>query len=398
MKNNLYLCGPANCGTNLVKAILGVNQKIHLESEPFLPLFQFLRTSIIKKKSKKFSNLKFDDPLFEYYFSSEKINQMNLIQRSNLKIKLEKKKHTLLKKRILNRMKDYVPHLIKDLNLITGANFKKLFDNAIKLIDKHHDKKNIEWIGWMDSWIEEFFPILAKEYINSKFILIIRDPRASIASYKNYFNKNNKENLAPLTLSYLRCWRKQVAFSEYFKNHKSLKKRVLEIKYEDLVKNPKIITKRMCKFLGVKFSSEMIDTSNFMGLGKNTKKWKPNSNFNSPKKGIYKNSLNKWKKFLEPDLINFIEFVVGPELRYLGYLRKYKKFNYEKINKFHLNDFKTNKGWRTTTNPPKTDIEFERNRYELIKQKKVNKELIKTYFLFDKIYFKLKKTAEYEKI
>ena len=101
MKNNLYLCGPANCGTNLVKAILGVNQKIHLESEPFLPLFQFLRTSIIKKNSKKYNKLKFDDPLFEYYFSSEKINQMNLIQKSNLKIKLEKQKYSLLKKKNL---------------------------------------------------------------------------------------------------------------------------------------------------------------------------------------------------------------------------------------------------------------------------------------------------------
>ena len=66
---------------------------------------------------------------------------MNLIQNSNLKIKLEKKKHLLLKKKILNRMKDYVPHLIKDLNLIKGSNFKKIFDNAIKLVDKHHDKK-----------------------------------------------------------------------------------------------------------------------------------------------------------------------------------------------------------------------------------------------------------------
>ena len=193
MKNNLYLCGPANCGTNLVKAILGVNQKIHLESEPFLPLFQFLRTSILKKKSKKHANLKFDEPLFEYYFSSEKINQMNLIQNSNLKIKLEKKKHSLLKKKILNRMKDYVPHLIKDLNLIKGSNFKKIFNNAIKLVDKHHDKKNIKWIGWMDSWIEEFFPILAKEYKHSKFILIIRDPRASIASYRSGFKINVTE-------------------------------------------------------------------------------------------------------------------------------------------------------------------------------------------------------------
>ena len=40
MKNPLFLCGPANCGTNLVKAILGVNENVHLESEPFLPLFQ----------------------------------------------------------------------------------------------------------------------------------------------------------------------------------------------------------------------------------------------------------------------------------------------------------------------------------------------------------------------
>ena len=395
MKNNLYLCGPANCGTNLVKAILGVNQKIHLESEPFLPLFQFLRTSIIKKNSKKYNKLKFDDPLFEYYFSSEKINQMNLIQKSNLKIKLEKQKYSLLKKKISNRMKDYVPHLIKDLDLIKGANFKKLFDNAIKLVDKHHDKKNIKWIGWMDSWIEEFFPILVKEYKNSKFILIIRDPRASIASYKNYFNKNNMENLAPLTLSYLRCWRKQVAFSEYFKNHKFLKKRVLEIKYEDLVKNPEIITKKMCKFLRIKFSSEMIDTSNFMGLGKNTKEWKPNSNFKAPQTGIYKNSLYKWKKKLPNNLKNFIEFVVGPELKYLEYNKTYKnkytKSEYKNIIKFHSDDYKKNKGWKTSNNKPVVDIYYEMMRNKFIKEKKINEKLIKEYFLFNEIYLKLKK-------
>ena len=84
MKNPLFLCGPANCGTNLVKAILGVNNKIHLESDPFLPLFQFLRTTIIKKNFKKYKNLKFDEPLFEYYFSDEKIDQMSTIQKINL--------------------------------------------------------------------------------------------------------------------------------------------------------------------------------------------------------------------------------------------------------------------------------------------------------------------------
>ena len=70
------------------------------------------------------------------------------------------------------------------------------------------------------------------------------------------------------------------------------------IKYETLVQNPKIISKKMCSFLKIKYSDDMIDTSKFTGLGKNTKKWKPNSNFKSPQRGIYKNSLYKWKNFL----------------------------------------------------------------------------------------------------
>tara|TARA_A100001015_G_C15008392_1_gene721860 strand:+ start:719 stop:1918 length:1200 start_codon:yes stop_codon:yes gene_type:complete len=397
VKNPLFLCGPANCGTNLVKAILGVNNKIHLESEPFLPIFQFLRTSIVKKNFKKNKSLKFDEPLFEYYFSNEKINQMSKIQKSNLRIKFEKKNISMLKKKIQNRMKDYVPHLKKNINDLKGGNFKEIFDNALKIIDKNHKKKNIKWVGWMDSWIEEFFPILAKEYKHSKFILIIRDPRASIASYRSGFKINVREkNMEPLTLSYLRSWRKQVAFSEYYKNHKSLKKRILEIKYEDLVKKPKIVTKKMCKFLEIKFSPEMLDTTNFMGLGTNTKKWKPNSNYKAtPQTGIYKNSLYKWKKKLPNDLKNFIEFVVGPELKYFKYNKiyknKYTKLEYKNIIRFHSDEHKKSKGWRTNNNKPEVDIHYEVIRNKLIKEKKINEKTTKEYFLFDEIYQKLKK-------
>ena len=391
MKQLLFLCGPANCGTNLVKSILGVNDKIHLESEPFLPIFQFLRTSIIRKNYKKNKSLKIDEPLFEYYFSKNKISQMDKIQSSNLKIKFDKKNILLLKKKIENRMKDYVPHLIKDLDLIKGKNYKEIINGAIKIVDKNHTKKKIKWIGWMDSWIEEFFPILSKEYKNSKFILIIRDPRASIASSLNGFKKKNKSNFAPLTLSYLRCWRKQVAFSEHFKSIKYLNKRILVIKYEELVKNPEIITKKMCNFLKINYSKDMINTSKFMGLGKNTKKWKPNSNFQAPQKGIYKTSLNKWKKFLNIDLKNFIEFVVSHELKYLGYKKTKNKFDYAKALKFHSKEFKKNKGWRTTKNIPQIDINLEIKRNNFFKNKNINKKMIKNYFLFNDVYKKFNK-------
>ena len=139
----------------------------------------------------------------------------------------------------------------------------------------------------------------------------------------------------------------------------------------------------------------MIDTTNFMGLGKNTKEWKPNSNFRVPQTGIYKNSLYNWKKKLPKNLKNFIEFIVGPELKYLRYNKvyknKYTKLEYENILKFHTNDYKKNKGWQTTNNKPKLDIHYEIMRNNFIKQKEVNKKKIKEYFLFEEIYLKLKK-------
>ncbi len=381
MKNPLFLCGPANCGTNLVKAILGVNDKIHLESEPFLPIFQFLRTEILKQKYDNKKKINYSDPLFEYYFSKTNLEIMKVIQNSNLKIKINQNKIIHLKKLILKRMNDYVPHLKKDIDEIKGLNFKEIFDNAISLIEKNHEKKNIKWIGWLDSWIEEFFPILANSYPGSKFVLIIRDPRAAISSSNTHFKKKKINHLAPLTLSYLRCWRKQIAMTEYFNSKKNLRSRFISIKYEDLVKNPKIVTKRLCKFLSVKYSDKMINSNNFMGLGLN-KKWVPNSNYNTNQKGIYKTSLNKWKKFLKPDVRNFIEVIVGIELKYLGYIRKLNKIEKSKILKFHIKDFKNSKGWRTSGTSPKKDINLEISRYDYLKLNKISVEDTKKNFLF----------------
>ena len=388
MKNPLFLCGPANCGTNLVKAILGVNENVHLESEPFLPLFQYLRTEILKKKSKD-TKTKYTDPLFEYYFSKLDIDKIQTIQNSNLKVKINKKQLNDLKKNVLKRMDDYVPHLKKDIKHLKGLNYKSVFDSAIKIIDKNHQKKNIKWIGWMDSWIEEFFPILAREYPKAKFVLILRDPRAAIASYKNYFKKKGKPNFAPMTLSYLRCWRKQLAFIEYFKSLRFLRNRFVLIKYEDLVNNPKKIIKKLCIFLNIKYSSKMLDSENFMGLGKNTKKWTPNSNFNVKRKGIYKNSLFRWKKNLSKEMLNFIQCIVGPELKFLNYEKKIKIYDYNKILNFHKDDHKTLKGWRTSYISPEKDIRYDFNRNLILTNKKNNKKLIKYNFLFKEIYYKL---------
>ena len=73
------------------------------------------------------------------------------------------------------------------------------------------------------------------------------------------------------------------------------------------------------------------------------------------------------------------------------YKNKYTKSEYKNIIKFHSDDYKKNKGWKTTNNKPEVDIHYEVIRNKLIIEKKINEKITKKYFLFDEIYQKLKK-------
>ena len=88
------------------------------------------------------------------------------------------------------------------------------------------------------------------------------------------------------------------------------------------------------------------------------------------------------EKILKPDVRNFIEVIVGIELKYLGYIRKLNKIEKSKILKFHIKDFKNSKGWRTSGTSPKKDINLEISRYDYLKLNKISVEDTKKNFLF----------------
>ena len=394
MNSPLLLCGPACAGTNLVKAILGVHPEINLESEPYLPIFRSLRNSIVSKSNeiiKKTFNP--DSPMNEYYFFDEKIKIMDLIQNSNLNINFEINELEKLKIDIIERS-EYVPHLTKYLNILEGKTYKKLFISALKILSEANQNIDVKWNGWLDSWIEEFFPLLAYGFNDAKFILIFRDPRAVISSSKRGFAKENS-GFEPLTLSFLRCWRKQVAFTKHFQESKLLKDRVFVVRYEDIVEHPEKETRKLCNFLEVEFSNKMLDTNNFKGLGYNTNKWEPSLHWGDvPPKGIYKDSLYRWKEEISDELLNFTEFIVGPDLKYLGYkIDKPNKYENtvigSKIYKFHKDEHLTCKGWRTDNNNPEVDISLEILRHQCLNQKTNDQDLIRRCFLFPEIYHDL---------
>lgn len=386
----LFLCGTSRGGTNLAKAILGCNKDVVLESEPFLPIYTSLRDKIIKDQNNpNLSYIKPGSPLDEYYYLDRKLTAMETIQNSSLNIDFDNLESTLLKSQITKRMNDYVPHLINNIDMIAGNNYADIFDSALECIYSFHNTNSPKWLGWLDNWVIEFFPLLAKYYNNAHFIIIFRDVRGAIASMFSA-DKNFK---APSTISFLRCWRKQVAFSAMMSESSLFNKRISFIKYENLVSDPEKEISQLCSDLNIEYSSDMIDTRKFVGLGTNNKQWVPNSSFNVPKTGIFNGSIERWRETLDETMISFIEFIAGPELKYLGYdlvnsddYSKPKKRFYNII----LEENNNSLGWRTDNNDAALDFSFEILRHFCLANNLDDLNIIKRIFLFPKIYNDLK--------
>ena len=134
----------------------------------------------------------------------------------------------------------------------------------------------------------------------------------------------------------------------------------------------------------------MLDTANFKGLGQNTEKWEPNLHWEDvPEEGIYRDSLYRWKKELTSDLINFIEFIVGPDMEYLGYelsqQNEYKNLNWN-VYQLHKEEHLRCKGWRTDNHNPEIDLSLEILRHQCLQQKTSDHQLIRRCFLFYELY------------
>jgi hypothetical protein len=127
-----------------------------------------------------------------------------------------------------------------------------------------------------------------------------------------------RPELIPPMYNFVRSWRKHVDLSISYKSDALFKDRFHIVKYEDLASNPKETISNLCKFLNVEFSEQMLETEKFRPFKGD--KWEPYSHFNDvPQTGIFQIGIDRWKSFLDQDMISFIEHICSPELKYLGY-------------------------------------------------------------------------------
>jgi hypothetical protein len=385
----LFVTGLARSGSNLLGRMLSVNKDIMLAMDPYLPLFKSLRNAIVRKNgdaklAEFFDN---DPPLQDYYFDDREISILDMVLSSDLDIPFQKQEWPILIEKLISRASDDAADIVPFLDILKKAKtYRELFEGSIEVIAKARESQYRKWVGAKDVWTIDFFPALARSFQEAKFLVIIRDPRATVAS--NQPAKGTSQFGHPV--SYASHWRKNISLAINYKSRHELSSRIYLLFYEDLVSEPRRITEDLCSFLEVNFDPAMLEPKNFIDYSKGGI-WEGNSSFQNSLE-IDQARADRWRNTLEPEIIKMVEFICGPEMRLAGY-EPYNDYTLEGPEPGFLEYYiKTNGdeySWRTDFSDPQKDFGYELFRYSLLSTSSninIPLQLIRRCFLFENIF------------
>lgn len=186
------------------------------------------------------------------------------------------------------------------------------------------------------------FSELAEICPRAKFVFVLRDPRAIVASMINVKKRALENGVKPA--SFIRNIFASISYIEKSigKGFFALKKypdRTLLIKYEELVTQPENITKRICSFLNIEWEAGLLIPGEKKHAGEVIADniWGGNQTF---RKNIGEYSKDKWKKelsYIDQYLINKV-FASYKEIASEGYgfSLDYIPVRYRILGKFKL--------------------------------------------------------------
>ncbi|WP_028585944.1 sulfotransferase family protein [Desulfogranum mediterraneum] len=171
------------------------------------------------------------------------------------------------------------------------------------------------------------FQDLMELFPEAHFIHVIRDPRAIVSSMQQVKNRALAKGMAPpdftaqlsASISYV-----QRCLDAGFAAHRKSRSRVLNIVYEELLKNSVEQTEKICAFLGVEWSELMLSPGESTHLGeqaitvKSGEIWYDKDSYN---RNIDPSSMEKWQTelTLRQQLRTMLAFEGNRDLAACGY-------------------------------------------------------------------------------
>lgn len=175
-----------------------------------------------------------------------------------------------------------------------------------KSLDELLQTENKTLWGLKDPELTSYLDTLKREFPNSKYIIITRDPRAVVNSYMgNRWGLGT--NAYTGALRWLDETRKQLQFE------KEMGTKCLRLRFEDLVSNQAMNLQAIADFLGVPFDEKMINYQNektFIAKGRENE---------NTLRSLDKRIVSKWHNQLTRKQIEIIDYVACSVYQQTGY-------------------------------------------------------------------------------
>lgn len=261
IKHPLFITGHPRSGTTLMRLIINAHSEFVVPEETNIFYWYFKRNLINKILKPKIS----EDPVILNAFGKDICSEFEKLPRKTRN------------------------------NPALGITF--LFDRLKKI----HNKK---YWGDKTPLQTQFTDQIIDIYPNSFIIIMVRDPRAVVASSKRYFEKKRGSFDFWITNNIdesINRWKNEINISLEFK--KKYPNQMKFVKYEELVSDPKKIIQSICEKTNISFELSMLDYH--IDRRKETNKledWMKETS-----KPINEDNAFRWKKELssrEIDIIN----------------------------------------------------------------------------------------------
>lgn len=289
MKNfyPVFLCGHRKSGTSMFLNLFDNNREINVFPTDLNLLYAYY--PIIEKKLNKSQKKKRLEKILFNEFARNKIIKKNINLKKYNKIFFDEIKNNY-------STKNLIYYLLNIYNLKFATNETK------SIICK-------------ETSIEIYATEIKKWFKNAKFIHLIRDPRDNYSAIKSglkkYYSKFNDDKLSIL---FSIIFRYLNGLESIEINKKIIGKDYYVCRFEDLILSPKDEMKKICKFLKINFSKNLI-VPTVMGsktYGNNFNKLKLNK--------LSKINVGNWSKRIDEDEAAILEH----------YFHKFmKKYNYK---------------------------------------------------------------------
>ena len=386
----LFVTGTTRSGGTLLARALSAHKEIMVASDPYLEVFRSLRNSIVRDRLRPELRDGFDpsSTFSDYYFADGLIELMDAIQAADLDIPLDHQEAAHLRAVLTFRAKDECPDLIPYLPGLRGQSYREFLADGLRIVAEARQAQQGKWVGIKEVWVVDFLAALARTYPDARFIIIVRDPRACATS--NFSSLQTGQPEVAHVLSYLRQWRKYIAFATHYQRDPLVADRMMVITYERLVLDPEPQVRELCDFLEVEYDSAMLDTDNYLDYSTG-EVWTGNSTFEQVTSGISTASIERWRQHLDPAIVKLANLVCGPEMGLVGYETTTEtddRWPEPDVLDYLVQANEGDYSWRSDTGDPQQDYGFELFRKALLplSNRSLDTGLVRRSFLFTDVF------------